>query len=227
MPTGIIPADSLAGGTRVIGYCRVSELTQVRNGSLERQKQSMLKDIRSSRLNLQELVEGHEYGQLSADRSVLLRAVELGRTHEAGIVAADLSRLLRSEAFDKVTNRLAVPTPEEIEALLALADGVPFVATMAHPDLTPSQLHSLAVRRGMKAKGHPGGRPSSIDHRIGCMILNDHQGGDSLQQIADRYRLTKAAVQRFVQKWHQCSVPEIASEHLARRKQRRVSYRKG
>jgi hypothetical protein len=203
----IIPAESLPAGTCVVAYCRVSEATQVSNGGLRAQERSALSQVRALGLRLKGFVSGAEYGKLSADRQHLLRAIGLARRHGAGIVAADLSRLLRAESFDKATNRLAVPTPGEVAALRALAEGVPFLATIAPPGMSPSELHSRAVKRGMRATGNPGGRPSSIDFRLAGLIWNDHHGGDSLRRIADRYGLTKSAVQRAVRKMEQALMP--------------------
>jgi hypothetical protein len=86
---------------------------------------------------VKEVVSGREYGKLSARRPLLDRAIALARRHKAGIVAADLTRLLRAEAFDKANDRMAVPTAEEVRALLTRAKGVLFLATLADPALTP------------------------------------------------------------------------------------------
>lgn len=195
----IIPARSLARGTPVIAYFRVSEPTQVSNGSLARQQEDGLEDIRALALALKEVVSGCEYGKPSACRPHFLRAIEAARKHNAGIVTADLTRLLRAEAFDKEKNRLAVPTGEEIEGLLKTASGVPFLATIADPSLSPSELHSTATKRGMRQSGNPGGRPSSISFSQGKRILADRRQGDSYGKIASRYKLSKTAVIRFCQ----------------------------
>src|SRR5260370_933393 len=92
----IIHAASLAVGTRVIGYGRVSEYTQVSSGSLEVQKEWVLKEVTALGLIMMEFVYGCELGKLSYHRRHLQSAIDLARKHNMGIIAADLCRLLRS-----------------------------------------------------------------------------------------------------------------------------------
>lgn len=162
----------------VVLYCRTSELTQKYNGSLDRQRNAALQAIRQLGVRLCGLVYGQEYGQMSADRQYLRRAIGLARKQNAILVAADLSRLIRAEAFDRRQNWHAAPTPEEIARLFELAAGVPFLATIQRPDMTPVEMHSLATKRGKP------GRRSTVDVRLFHEIVQEHQAGKSLRGIA-------------------------------------------
>src|SRR5271155_5507721 len=85
----LIHAAALARGTPVVIYCRVSEYTQVSNGSLDTQIQSVWKEVRGA-LGLlpKALVDGRERGKLSEDRPRLLYAIELALHYKSGIIAA-------------------------------------------------------------------------------------------------------------------------------------------
>lgn len=218
-------ALNLHTSNKVVAYCRVSEATQVSNGSLDRQKATERQAIKDSGGRLTAFVYGHEYGKMSADRRHLRIAIASARRHSAILCATDVSRLVRSEAFDKQTNRLADPTPEEIERLLAMALGVPLLATIEHPDLTPAELHSLAVKRGMKAKGNPGGRKPRIHYARGVRILSDHEMGLSLGRIAERHDVSKSTVARFIARWAGYRGPRASMD--AWHERNNPSYRNG
>lgn len=184
-----------------MGFARESTATQVSNGALERQRQSLVSYVRSAGLKLKGLVYGHEPGKLSQPRPHLTHAIALARFHKAVIVAPDLSRLLRPEAFDPIRNRLAAPTPDEIAALLVLMDGVPLVATVVDPSLPQAVVHSLNTKRGMRAGGDSGGRPSPIkDYRLAEQLMREWAEGLPQSEIAKRHGLSKDAVWRLIKR---------------------------
>lgn len=202
MPTPkIIPASSLEAGTRVVLYGRVSEYAQVSKGSLHHQRSDLVMWSRELGLTRRGIASGCEYGKLSWDRPAFLRAVDLALRHDAGILATNATRFLRAEAFDKETNPWAEPTEQEWEALLALAKGGRFLATLIDPSTPLRDVHAETTRRRMEALGKKGGRPSKIGPRLGRRILEDHARGESIRAIAKRHKrhkLSKSAVQRFL-----------------------------
>jgi hypothetical protein len=103
------------------------------------------------------IVQGVEVGKLSKPRNHLDAAAWHAHFHKSLLVAADLSRFIRAEAYDRRTNRTALPTPEEFQRLRDLTRGVP-LATVERPDLTEDERHSKATRRTGRA-----GRPRRLD----------------------------------------------------------------
>jgi hypothetical protein len=194
----LIHAASLARGTPVVIYCRVSEFTQVSKGSLDTQIQSVWKEVRGA-LGLlpRALVDGRERGKLSEDRPHLGYAIELALHYKSGIIAATLPRFLRSEAFDKETNWGAVPTPEEIDALLTLAAGVPFLATIIPPDTPPEKIHGLVTQRGAakaKSEGRWPGPKSKFSDKECQQMIHDRADGASFTKLANDYGYPRSTI---------------------------------
>ncbi len=205
MPDSIIPADPLPPGTRVILDLRVSERSQVAAGSLLSQHLFVENFARAHGFKRVGQIYGVESGKLSEPRPLLHSVIDLGRQNRAGILVRDVPRLVRPESFDKVTNPKALATAEDIAALLALADGVPFIATIKPPDATYQQIHGAATSEGMertRAAGKRLGRRRSYDEEIQSEIIENFLDGFSLRENAERNGVTKQAVDRCIRAFY-------------------------
>jgi hypothetical protein len=193
----IIAASALAGGTPLLLFARSSGRRQVGSGALARQVADGRAKTSELGLTLCEVIACRESGKMKSPRKGFRRAVERAKHHGAVIGAANLSRLIRAEAYHSETNREAMPTAEEIDALLALAEGVG-LATFDPPDLTAAEVLSRAVKRGQRVGGNKAGRPSSIPEKLKWQVLEAREGGDSLRVIAARFGLSKDAVRDWL-----------------------------
>lgn len=213
---GLFPAqllhlpDALARytGSEVVLYCRVSEPSQVNNGSLERQKLDELQEHRAAGANVRQFCYGQESGKLAKPRLLLREAIERARKRGGFVSAGNLSRLLRAADYERRTNWDVLPTQAEIEKLLKIADGVP-LATRLHPSLTPKEIHALATKRGnQKSVGRKSKIPDTLKIRI--LELLEEEDAPSIASIARRFDLPKQPVHRFVNEWKQYMYPAKA-----------------
>jgi DNA invertase Pin-like site-specific DNA recombinase len=179
---------------RVVLYCRCSERSMVRNGSLERQQHHEVQELFKHGMNLRAIFAGQEYGKLSVPRPTLYEALDRARFHRAILVAADVTRFIRAEAFCRKTNWHAQPTAEEFQQLLEMADGVP-LATRLDPWLSNAEVQGFSTKR---SKRH--GRPPTIDYPTGIRILEMRADRMPFSAIANELDLTQSSVWRFLQK---------------------------
>lgn len=193
----------------VVSYCRVSEASQVTRGSLQRQKDAVSRAIRQApQARLKRVVSGVERGKLSNARPLLEEAIEEAVRYGAILLANDSTRLLRAEDFDRLTNRLAEPTPDELAWLVSKSKGV-VLATVLDPSLTLAELHSLAVRRGMNSPQSRGGRKSILSVKIYEGIAMElAEGETSYREIATLYGVSKSTVERIAREAEQAMFPQ-------------------
>ncbi len=82
------------------------------------------------------------------ERPGLFKCVRVAKREGAVIVAIEFNRFLRSIHFSK-NDPHAMPTREQIERLLEIAEGVPLV-TIGHPDKHPADEALLrGIRKGL------------------------------------------------------------------------------
>ncbi|QDT66373.1 recombinase family protein [Calycomorphotria hydatis] len=173
----------------IVVYVRVSERSQKSNGSLKKQRRTIVECL-SGKGKVESVVEAVEYGKLSVYRPQFRKAIELAREVGAGVTALDTTRLLRAESFDKATNPFSEPTADEWLKLSRLADGVKFLATVMPPSTPLEELHSGKTRRGMKASSKkPGRRPAKkIQKRTWDKILEERAAGASMYSLQKKYK---------------------------------------
>jgi DNA invertase Pin-like site-specific DNA recombinase len=189
----ITSTAAIAQGLKSLAYSRVSEPSQRYNGSLSRQEREVVHAISEKGLLLAaDPISCCEYGKLSKPRPGLLRTIELAKQLGAGIVVHNLYRLIRPEAYSRRANPFAKLTLREVNLLLTLMDGVPFVATILDPSLTPREVRIQEIKRGM-GENH-GGRHPKVSQRTQRRLLAARRSGRSFGEIAARFRLAKQTV---------------------------------
>jgi len=106
-----------------------------------------------------EIIPAWEEATSERGRFKLERAVLLAKEHGAIVVAESLDRFRRTFVYQWKKGEFQPPlTAYEMNRLMEEADGVP-LATLTHPDATPSKVRRDQTKRGQAGKGHFGGRP--------------------------------------------------------------------
>lgn len=184
LPSGIVHADTLAPGTSIMGWFRMSGSVRVRK-SMSHQKQALEDGI--ARIGLvcpYSMRGGQESGLLSQPRPIFQAALDSLRRYNldygvpVGMLAHDMYRLVRPRAFDKDKNPMAPLTDDDLaEFLERYGHGIPFFATIVRPDATPQEVHRIEIRRGQQASHRRPGRRSAIADDIFRQILYARQFG--------------------------------------------------
>jgi DNA invertase Pin-like site-specific DNA recombinase len=186
----------------VVLLCRESGPKQVANGALKRQERDCLKEIGKAGGRVVAVVGNTRArrGKLKGKRTDLRRARALADKHDAILCALNVTRLFRPAAYDSETNPDAVYTRDDLGQLRAVVGDIP-LAVIEPLNLSPTELHSRATKRGMvqsRAEGRLPGRPSTIPDHVKGLILRDQQKGLSISQIAKRHGLAKSTAHDFL-----------------------------
>jgi len=147
--------------TEVILFCRVSENEQSRKGNLVNQVNGNRRNLKERGVTVIERYKCIESGWDNdhwMDRGVLAAAVAHAKRLGVVLVAESLSRLIRSASYHPSKNPSAIPNKAEFEKLMRITDGAT-LATIVHPDLSPTEERGVQSRRGMVEKHRMGGRP--------------------------------------------------------------------
>ena len=120
------------------------------------------------------------------------------------LCALNLSRFIRAEAYHRVHNIDAIPTPDEFAKLRELTLGVP-LATLHSPLATESVRHIRATKMG-KSQGRPKSVPLDMMWKI-VQALGTWDTEEFPQRyetpvatVAARFRVSKSAVDRLLTK---------------------------
>jgi hypothetical protein len=85
-------------------------------------------------------------------------AAEMAKKNNAIIVTESTDRFIRSKKYNSKTNNNALPRKKDLKRLKKATKEVT-LATILHPDASPSEVRSYQRKRGQKMKGNKGGRP--------------------------------------------------------------------
>lgn len=186
------------GSRRCVLYSRVSSAPEKYDGTLESNTNSAIEQIELLGGRVSVPFDGQESGKLSHSRRILKAALDWVREYPQILVAWDLSRFIRAEAYDRRSNRDAVPTDTEWRQFFELTAGA-MLATIEPPSLTEGERHSRSTKRS----GRAGKRvdPANIaipqqETREGilCDLIAKRR---SIRQAAAHYRVSKGSVQRL------------------------------
>lgn len=202
-----LPALVAASGLLLRVWLYVRKSNCVTGDNLAEQKARLIDDMIALGVHIVGITACVETGRIGGLRPGLDEALRQAQAAAAVLVAADRSRLLRGDGYNG-THATEMPRVSEYRMLEQFAGrhGV-LLATSLHPDATPGQNRSDQTRRGMAAKGRPGGRPvagrDAFRERWLPLALELHQSGQTLRQIADA--ITRQAGRKIthagIRKW--------------------------
>ena len=147
--------DAIGPGDPVIICPRVSRCAQGRNGNLANQEANLRAEAKRLRAKVVgvEACVGDAY-----DPTWLSWALALAEQKAAKLLFESTDRIIRTPAFHSSRSPNSQPTELDFKMLRQYADSVT-LATVLHPDATPSEVRSYQRKRGQAAKGRKGGRP--------------------------------------------------------------------
>jgi hypothetical protein len=140
----------------VVLYCRVSSRGQ--------DVRCQLRGARAHVLQLGVRVlaafAGIESGKSHTEdgRPILMKAIQAARIRNAPLVVVCASRLVRNSGYDPHRNPDVMPTQDEFETILRLAEGVQ-ICTLNDPDDDPPGDESFLRQLNAEVKRKPVGRP--------------------------------------------------------------------
>jgi len=154
----------------VIVKIRTSSKSRNPEEKLERQERNILQKLSDLIYDKEilgtfpEIGQGwFEDGELQGDeREMLRQAVKYAKIREKNygkgnvvILAESSCRFLRNKNYHRSKNIDLLPTEEEFEKLMEIADGIP-LTTILHPDLPPREVrrHQSKNTRNKKAPGY-------------------------------------------------------------------------
>jgi DNA invertase Pin-like site-specific DNA recombinase len=213
-------AAYVTGGSRVLGYIRVSTAEQGDSGlGLEAQRQAIRAECERRAWTLVEIHEdAGASGKSLKGRPALRDALErLKRGEVDGIVVAKLDRLSRSlldfaglmeraqaEGWNLVALDLGIdlstPAGEFMANVMASA------AQWERRIISQRTKDALAVKR---ASGVRLGRPVDVSRKTTAVILRQRRSGKSLQAIADRLNTHQVPTPRGGLEWRPSTVAAI------------------
>jgi DNA invertase Pin-like site-specific DNA recombinase len=174
-----------------IVYARVSSQGQAEH--LKYQKADVRKFLKELGFTVvvssSDIAPGWENG-----RPGLRRAILKAKSIKAIVVAESANRFWRNKS-----NRDAPLTFDDLQKLAAEAGGVQ-LATVKHPDASPSEVHSQQTKRGQGGRGNYGGRPrqrtpkKARRQRLGREVTKLRRKGLSYRRIATRLKVPLATV---------------------------------
>lgn len=162
----LAPFAEQEGHRPLILYCRVSTQTQAGKGNLrEQEKEALEKLWAMGYVSAPEIsvFKGVESGHIQEDRTILEQAIAEARKRGATIVAVHRDRLVRNQFFKGGKSKTEPPTIGEYRRLVQFAGDVP-LATITDPDSRAAR--SQQIKRGQRAKGRRGGRPTKVRQPI-------------------------------------------------------------
>lgn len=149
---------------RVVLFCRVSLWKQKHCGNLNRQIAHAQAELRKLGVNvLAVFKEANTAKEFDEDHRTLAGAAYYAREHDAILVATTTDRYVRHVRFEPSKPHL-LPRVHEFEQLLAMTLGVT-LATIEHPDATPSEVRSVRSRAGQIESGNNGRRPGKAGYK--------------------------------------------------------------
>lgn len=198
-----LPAAIQSHGPRVVFDPRVSGGGQLGRGSQSRQLAAGSQAIRDAGGKLVGVVDRGiaRPGRLTTGRPDLVQGFERAARWRAMLVFFNVGRMLRADDSHGQRAPFVLPTAEEIDTVLRLAErwGV-IVATIDPPDLDGRESRSRDTKRGM-ALGGPPGRPQAIDtlpRRTVQTIIGLRAAGESRRGITRVVGLPESTVRAVI-----------------------------
>ncbi|MCE9608508.1 MAG: hypothetical protein K8U03_26790 [Planctomycetia bacterium] len=182
---------------------RVSELSQIKNGSLFRQQCAARRAIREAGGRLVAIVGNDKpyQGRISTGRPDLYRAVAHALRHKAIICYPDIGRLLRPEASNGGCDPFTEPSGEDFDLLGQIVSTV-VVAVVESPSASLQELHGRKTSRGIQNaifEGRPPGpKPRNVTRRQDVAIRYLRNNGETFSSIGSIVGLSASEVRRHL-----------------------------
>jgi hypothetical protein len=193
--------DDVHRGANVVLCPRVSRLGQKASGNCADQAQRLRSVADERGFNVVDVFPHVGHG---SDFSWLIPAVAKAKACGAKLLAESASRFIRSEKYDPVKAPEAQPSKQQMDSLLAIADGVELV-TVVNPAATPAEERAYQSRRGNEAKKNWGGRPpSKSDYlrrrraKLKPIVKKLREEGASLGEIVRQKNVPKSTVRDWL-----------------------------
>lgn len=180
----VFPLSLITKEFPAIPLCRVSGKMQESKGNLDDQEAFIRKHL--ERLGITILPAFRWTGKGKETERMLHEAVTEAKRERAVLVPESFDRMMRSQKFDTSFGRNAKATPEELQRVHEILDGVK-AYTVYHPDLSASEVISLQTKRGQTAKENRGGHPrnrKNFRERWMEEVFDMHIEGFSLREIS-------------------------------------------
>jgi DNA invertase Pin-like site-specific DNA recombinase len=204
---------------RVLAYIRVSTDEQGRSGiGLMAQRESIEAECERRGWDVIEVVEDSGYSAKNLRRPGIARALELLSGGEAdGLVVSKLDRLSRSMIDFTATMAAAQKQGWAIVALDAPVDTTtPAGEAMANVLATFAQFERRMIGQRVKethavqrARGRRMGRKRQTPDVLMARIVNEREGGATLQEIADRLNAEIVPTVRGGRCWYSATVAAV------------------
>lgn len=180
--------DEIRPGDKLVLCSRVSHSIQDHTGNLRDQEAGLRKSVEGLRAIVLKVWDHVGSG---VNPWWLANAAAIARKQGAKLVAESTDRFIRNPLYHSSKNPNAQARRLELEDLARVTRGLT-LATLLHPDASPTQVRSFHRKRGQQAKDRKGGRPKMNKpgykkerrQRLQPRVVRQYRAGFSFRQIS-------------------------------------------
>lgn len=175
-------------------YARASTREQDKNGNLLDQVMNAYRTLTALGERPIAVFDDVETSNINGSRPTLEKAIAYAKERGAILVIASRDRLIRHRGFGRGQKaKVEPPNATEYKWLTELLDGCP-IASIEHPDATPSDVRSGQTLRGLADKGGRRSKRDELLPRIQALL----DGGLSKRAIGRELGIAEATIRHWL-----------------------------